>query len=133
MPRTKQYWSVLEGPRCSGTTGLPCIIRPSRRLPFHSELKPIRIFQQHREHQYVMMGRGSVAARRAPHLFGGIPWFPLSSGIVLGLVRANRHQVGGVSRSPDRLFAQQELEPIRGRPAVRGKSTFFYTIFCKNF
>ena len=32
----------------------------------------------------------------------------------------NRHQVGGVSRSPDGLFAQQEREPIRGRPAVRG-------------
>ena len=26
----------------------------------------------------------------------------------------NRHQVGGVSRSPDGLFAQQEREPIRG-------------------
>ena len=35
----------------------------------------------------------------------------------------NRHQVGGVSRSPDGLFAQQEWEPIRGRPAVRGKRT----------
>ena len=35
----------------------------------------------------------------------------------------NRHQVGGVSRSPDGLFAQQEQEPIRGRPAVRGKRT----------
>ena len=33
-------------------------------------------------------------------------------------------QVGGVSRSPDGLFAQQEWEPIRGRPAVRGKSTY---------
>ena len=33
----------------------------------------------------------------------------------------NRHQVGGVSRSPDGLFAQQEREPIRGRPAMRGK------------
>ena len=32
----------------------------------------------------------------------------------------NRHQVGGVSRSPDGLFAQQEREPIRGRPAARG-------------
>ena len=36
----------------------------------------------------------------------------------------NRHQVGGVSRSPDGLFAQQEWEPIRGRPAVRGKGTY---------
>ena len=35
----------------------------------------------------------------------------------------NRHQVGGVSSSPDGLFAQQEREPIRGRPAVRGKRT----------
>ena len=35
----------------------------------------------------------------------------------------NRHQVGGVSRSRDGLFAQQEGEPIRGRPAVRGKRT----------
>ena len=36
----------------------------------------------------------------------------------------NRHQLGGVSRSPDGLFAQQEREPIRGRPAVRGKRTY---------
>ena len=37
----------------------------------------------------------------------------------------NRHQVGGVSRSPDGLFTQQEeREPIRGRPAVRGKGTY---------
>ena len=36
----------------------------------------------------------------------------------------NRHQVGGVSRSPDGQFAQQEREPIRGRPAVRGKRTY---------
>ena len=36
----------------------------------------------------------------------------------------NRHQVGGVSRSPDGLFAQQEREPIRGRPTVRGKRTY---------
>ena len=36
----------------------------------------------------------------------------------------NRHQVGGVSRSPDGLFVQQEQEPIRGRPAVRGKRTY---------
>ena len=36
----------------------------------------------------------------------------------------NRHQVGGVFRSPDGLFAQQEREPIRGRPAVRGKRTY---------
>ena len=36
----------------------------------------------------------------------------------------NRHQVGGVSCSPDGLFAHQEREPIRGRPAVRGKRTY---------
>ena len=36
----------------------------------------------------------------------------------------NRHQVAGVSRSPDGLFVQQEQEPIRGRPAVRGKRTY---------
>ena len=36
----------------------------------------------------------------------------------------NRHQVGGVSRSPDGLFVQQERKPIRGRPAVRGKGTY---------
>ena len=35
----------------------------------------------------------------------------------------NRHQVGGVSRSPNGLFAQQEREPIRGRP-VRGESIY---------
>ena len=31
---------------------------------------------------------------------------------------------GCVSRSPDGLFAQQELEPTRGRPAVRVKRTY---------
>ena len=31
---------------------------------------------------------------------------------------------GGVSRSPDGLFAQQEREPTRGRPTVRGKRTY---------
>ena len=36
----------------------------------------------------------------------------------------NRHRGGCVSRSPDGLFAQQEREPIRGRPAVRGKRTY---------
>ena len=36
----------------------------------------------------------------------------------------NRHRVGGVSRSPDGLFAQHEWEPTRGRPAVRGKRTY---------
>ena len=36
----------------------------------------------------------------------------------------NRHQVGRVSRSPDGLCAQQEREPIRGRPVVRGKRTY---------
>ena len=33
----------------------------------------------------------------------------------------NQHQVGGVSRSPDGPFAQQEGVPTMGRPAVRGK------------
>ena len=36
----------------------------------------------------------------------------------------NWHKVGDVSRSPNGLFAQQEGEPIRGRPAVRGKRTY---------
>ena len=36
----------------------------------------------------------------------------------------NRHKVGGVSRSPHGLFAQQEREPTRGRTAVRGKGTY---------
>ena len=31
---------------------------------------------------------------------------------------------GGGGGSPDGLFAQQEREPIRGRPAVRGKRTY---------
>ena len=38
--------------------------------------------------------------------------------------RATPAHAGGVSRSPDGLFAQQEQEPIRGRPAVRGKRTY---------
>ena len=36
----------------------------------------------------------------------------------------NRHQVGGVSHSPDGLVAQQEREPTRGRSAVRRKGTY---------
>ena len=39
----------------------------------------------------------------------------------------NRHQVGGVSCSPDGLLAQQEREPIRGRPAVRGGKDRWWT------
>ena len=40
----------------------------------------------------------------------------------------NRHQVGGVSCSPDGLFAQQERVPTRGRPAVRGKRDIWWTV-----
>ena len=43
---------------------------------------------------------------------------------VPGQLLLNRHQVRGVSRSPDGLFAQQEREPIRGRRAVRGERTY---------
>ena len=43
---------------------------------------------------------------------------------VSGQPLVNRHQVGGVSCSPDGLFVQQEQEPTRGRPAVRGKGTY---------
>ena len=43
---------------------------------------------------------------------------------VLGQPLLNRHHVGGVSCSPGGLFAQQEREPIRGRPAMRGKRTY---------
>ena len=43
---------------------------------------------------------------------------------VPGQPMLNQHQVGGVSRSPDGLFAQQEREPTRGRPTVRGKGTY---------
>ena len=45
-------------------------------------------------------------------------------GVAPGQPLLNRHQVGGVSHSPDGLFAQQEQEPTRGRPAVRGKGTY---------
>ena len=39
----------------------------------------------------------------------------------------NRHQVGGVFRSPYGLFAQQEREPIRGSPAVEGEKDIWWT------
>ena len=42
---------------------------------------------------------------------------------VPGQLLLNQHQVGGVTCSPNGLFAQQKREPIRGRPAVRGKRT----------
>ena len=42
---------------------------------------------------------------------------------VQGQPLLNRHQVGGVSRSPDGLFARYEEEPTRGRLAVRGQGT----------
>ena len=47
-----------------------------------------------------------------------------ASPVATGQPLLNRHQVGGVSHSPDGLFAQQEREPVRGRPAVRGKRTY---------
>ena len=43
---------------------------------------------------------------------------------VPGQALLNWHQGGGVSRSPDGLFAQQEWDPITGRPAMRGKKTY---------
>ena len=43
---------------------------------------------------------------------------------VPGQPLVNRHQVGGVTRSPDGLFAQQEREPTRGRLVLRGKRTY---------
>ena len=43
---------------------------------------------------------------------------------VQGQPLLNWHQVGSVFHSPDGLFAQQEPEPTRGRPAVRGKGTY---------
>ena len=39
----------------------------------------------------------------------------------------NRHQVGGVSRSPDGLFAQQEQEPIRGQISREGERDMWWT------
>ena len=56
--------------------------------------------------------RGAATTKGMPRRY----WVP-------GQPLLNRHQVGGVSRSPDGLFAQQEREPTRGRPAVRGKGT----------
>ena len=56
---------------------------------------------------------------------GGTPWASQPRRYrVPGQPLLNRHQVGGVSRSPDGLFAQQEWEPIRGRPTVRGKRAY---------
>ena len=43
---------------------------------------------------------------------------------LLGQPLLNRHEVEGVSRSPDGLFAQQEWEPIKGKPAETGKRTY---------
>ena len=54
----------------------------------------------------------------------GMAWPASRRYRVPGQPLLNRHQVEGVSRSPDGLFAQQEREPIRGRPAVRGKRTY---------
>ena len=53
-----------------------------------------------------------------------VPRQPLLNRHQVGGVSRSPHQVGGVSRSPDGLFVQQEQEPIRGRPAVRGKKTY---------
>ena len=60
-------------------------------------------------------------------LLSSLPWGRVGAGCryrVPGQPLLNRHQVGGVSRSPDGLFAQQEREPIRGRPTVTGKRTY---------
>ena len=38
----------------------------------------------------------------------------------------HRHQVGGVSRSPDGLFAQQEREPIRGQISREGEKDIWW-------
>ena len=67
---------------------------------------------------------GRACAWEAATIKGMVwPASPVASRVP-GQPLLNRHQVGGVSRSPDGLFAQQEREPIRGRPAVRGKRTY---------
>ena len=45
---------------------------------------------------------------------------------VLGQPLLNRHQVGGVSRSPDGLFAQQEREP-QGQTSREGEKDIWWT------
>ena len=66
---------------------------------------------------------GGVCAWEAATIKGmAWPASPVATGP--GQPLLNRHQVGGVSRSPGGLFAQQEREPIRGRPTVRGKRTY---------
>jgi hypothetical protein len=70
----------------------------------------------------------SLLLARSPLLVCGAPPDGLASQPrhyrVPGQPLLNRHQVGGVSRSPDGLFAQQERQPIRGRPAVIGKRAY---------
>ena len=78
--------------------------------------------------------RGSASKSLGPSLSEALPPLGGGGGIlwpasprryrVPGQPLLNRHQVGGVSRSPDGLFAQQEREPTRGRPAVRGGRTY---------
>ena len=67
-------------------------------------------------------GDGRACAWEATPIKGMLAWSRRYW--VPGQPLLNRHQVGGVSRSPDGLSAQQEREPIRGRPAVRGKRTY---------
>ena len=58
------------------------------------------------------------------------PWRPRARGATkaaragCGLRGARCFVLGGGGGSPNGLFAQQEWEPIRGRPAVRGKRTY---------
>ena len=65
----------------------------------------------------------AISKHPPPSLYK-VPTYSTKGGGVPGQPLLNRHQVGGVSRSPDGLFAQQEREPIGGRPAVKGKRTY---------
>ena len=78
-------------------------------------------------------GGGGVRTRgggaRHVVIFGGRGRLVVWGGGLLGEawplgVRPPPLRPGGGGRSPDGLFAQQEREPIRGRPAVRGKRTY---------
>ena len=59
--------------------------------------------------------------RRPVHFRTSVQMLPRPSGCGRAPTRCRG---GGVSRSPDGLFAQQEREPNRGRPAGRGKGTY---------
>ena len=117
-------WTTSPTPSWERTSGphghIPPVLGPSALRPCAPALGPALPLRH-----FPLRSSAPGVVLCAPTADGGLQRPPPSTRTV-PRAQSGRggHQVGGVSHSPDGLFAQQEEEPIEGRPAVRGKGTY---------